>query len=309
MGVLYLRRRAAERKAARDKTSDISISRQLITLIQQDDFIQNLPPLAAHDHEQLHRVFVDLMRLLRGEDYDRLLRLADAMGLPDLAIAQLDNSLPARRVDALRVLEQFPVPRAVAALVERMGQDPDDSVRLEAAAALARVDHLPPPHDIIDMLGLRDRQLNRLHEAIFRTSASAYPRDLVLLTLDASLVHVRPLLVEALGWSRDFSILPVLAEHAESSDPETRSAALKAARELGHPGIEEWVVPMLRDPVEHVRAQAARTAGKLGLHGATALLAEMANDPSWWVRKRALDALGQLEPPPPAPFQATQDAP
>lgn len=306
MGLLYLRRRSAERKAAREKISDIAISRQLITLIQQDDFAQNIPPLAALDQQQLHRVFVDLMRLLRGEEYERLLKVADLMGLPDVAVAQLDNSLSARRVDALRVLEQFPVPRAIEALVERMGNDPDESVRLEAAAALARIDHLPPPHDIIEMLGLRHRQLNRLHEAIFRTSALKYAHDLVVLTLDVSLVHVRPLLVEALGWSRDFSMLPVIAEHAESTDPETRSAALRAARELGHPGIEDWVVPMLRDPVEHVRAQAARTAGKLNLRGAIPLLTEMADDPSWWVRKRAIDALERITPR--QPFPAKDDA-
>lgn len=295
MILLFIRRRAAERKADIEKKSDIEITRLLLRLIQNDPAEEDLGDLAHIDKNQLRRLFNYLMKLVRGSEYDRLLYLSDILELPDAAIRQLGHRLAARRVDALRVLEQFPVQRSIDALIERMGVDECDSVRLEAATALARLQKLPPPHDIVPMLGLEYKPLNRLHEAIFRTCAATYTEDLVALTRDADLVHVRPLLVEALGWSQDFSVMPILAEHAGDTDAETRSAALKAARQLGHPAVGPWVVRLLRDPVDHVRSQAARTAGKLEIRDACPQLRMLLDDASWWVRKHASDALEKLD--------------
>ena len=305
MVVLYFRRAADERRAARDIEGDIMLSDRLLSLIRQDT-----PPNAADvsptvEGEQLRRVFSHLLHLVRGDDKDRLLALADAMGLPDMAIARMADHLPARRVDAMHVLEQFPVQRSVDALITLMGGDPERDVRLEAAAALARIGELPPPDQIVDMLDLRNQPANRLHEAIFRASAVEWPAALIALSMDPSLNGIRPLLVEALGWSNDFSVLPILAQHANSRDAEVRSASLKAARRLGHPDVETWVLPLLLDPADQVRTQAARTSGKLGLRDAIPVLLTLIENPSWWVRMRAAEALAMLRPAQPAPIRAT----
>lgn len=305
MAWLYFRRHGDERRAAREHDSDLLLSRQLLAVIEQPDLLAASRTLTFTNTEQLHRVFSHLLQLLRGEDGDRLLMLADTLGLPDAAIARLNDARSARRVDAMRVLEQFPVPRAVAALIDRMGHDSDEVVQLEAAAALARTGHLPRPLLVIDMLDLRHRSLNRLHEAIFRASAATYSDDLCELSQDASLDHVRPLLVEALGWSDNFAVLPILALHAANPDPEVRSAALKAARKLGHPGAAAWVLPLLVDPIDQVRVQAARTCGKLGLREAIPILSTLVENPSWWVRTRAAEALSYLRPAQPASLIAT----
>lgn len=305
MVVLYLRRRLDERQAAVDRDGDLALSRQLLAIIANSALLDSarLPPTVSDD--QRRRVFSHLLHLVRGQDQDRLLALADAMALPEAALADLRDRRPARRVDAMRVLEQFPVPRAIDALIERMGNDPDDAVRLEAAAALARTGHLPPPAAVIEMLGLRHRPLNRLHEAIFRTSAHEHAAGLAALARDPSLQRVRSLIVEALGWSNDFSTLRLLAQHANDADPQVRSAALRAARKLGHPDVETWVLPLLLDPVDVVRTNAARTCGALGLRDAIPVLATLLENPSWWVRTRAAEALAMLRPAQPSPLGPT----
>ena len=100
-------------------------------------------------------------------------------------------------------------------------------------------------------------------------------------------------------------MLPILADFAQSDDLELRIAGLKAARQLGHPGVRTWVLPMLLDPVDEVRVQAARTCGQLGLIEAIPLLSRLVENSSWWVRTRAAEALALLRAGQPAPFAIT----
>lgn len=300
MATLYARRLRDERRAPIDEARDRALSRQLMSLVAQPPGPDVQLPEVGID--QARRVFSHLLQLVRGEDHLALLDLADRMRVPDSAIAHLGDHTAARRVDAMRVLEQFPVPRAVDALLACMGSDPDPEVRLEAAAALARVDQLPPPAAVITMLDLRTRPANRLHEAIFRVCAVRHVDKLKALSRDPSLKVVRPLLVEALGWSGNFSVLSTLAVHGADHNPEVRSAALRAVHKLEHPVAETWVLPLMFDPVDYVRSNAARTSGKLGLRDAIPGLAVLAANPSWWVRKRAVEALALLRPGQPAPM-------
>lgn len=297
---LYVRRRAYERRISLERQDDSAISRRLLHLIHQPEFDRSSVQLDELAPGQAHRIFSHLLRLVRGQDHDRLLLLADWVGLPDMSIRAMKHSLAARRVDAMRLLEQFPVARAIEALLDQMGHDPVPAVRLEAAAALARTGNLPCPRHIIEMLDLKSKLANRLHEAIFRSSASAFADELAQVSRDKSLGPVRPLLVEAIGWSEDYSLLPVLALHASDLDPEIRAAALKAARKLGHPSVSPWVRMLLLDPAEQVRIQAARTAGALGLRDAIPVLSTLVENPSWWVRTRAVEALSLLRPDQPA---------
>lgn len=301
MLVLYQRRRSVEARTASQRDEDVMLSRQLLAMHGNSDADRYAELLRDADSRQKLRVFSHLLQLVRGEDHEQLLQLADRLDLPGDAIKQLGSSLPARRVDAMRTLEQIPVPRSIAALTGRLSSDLEPEVRLEAAGALARLGHLPPPAEVIAALELAHRPLNRLHEALFRASAATYRDELCRLSEEPSLANVRALLVEALGWSADFAVLPVIERHAADPDPEVRSAALRAARKLGHPGVKSWVLALLLDPVEIVRVQAARTSGALGLQDAIPLLASLVENPSWWVRKRAREALDRLRPAQPMP--------
>lgn len=302
--LLYIRRRAGERGTVQEKKADRSLSHELMVRLTTRhnqgaiDF-DNLEP------QQVERVFSHLLQLLRGPERDRLLVVADAIGVPDHAMNKLGHRSAARRIDALRVIEQFPVPRVIKLLTKCMATDGNIMVRTEAAATLTRVGAVPSPSFVIDALNLRRTCPSLLHAAMFRAGSAQYSSEIAALAKDLPAGSLRSMVAEALGWSEDFSMLSTLADFARSDDPELRIAGLKAARQLGHPGARSWVVPMLLDPVDGVRVQAARTCGQLGLVDAIPLLSRLVENSSWWVRTRAAEALALLRAGQPAPFAAT----
>lgn len=305
MGALYWRRRTQERESISHRAGDVAISRRLLVELNAGDAPLEVALLDNCEGARARRVMTHLLQLVRGRDSKRLSDLAERSGLLDSWFAQLSEARPSQRVDAMRMLEQFPGQRTVAALTERMRIDCDHSVRLEAAAGLARIGCLPTPRTIIETLNLAQRPTNRLHEAIFRAAARDNIAELILLSHEAGLGPVRAQIVESLGWSEDFCVLPTLARHASDAQWEVRCAVLRAARRLGHPAVEPWTTAMLLDPVDEVRIQAARTSGMLGFRRAIPILATLVENKSWWVRTRAAQALALLRPAQPAPVKAT----
>ncbi len=301
--LLYIRRRRAESDTEQDRKADRELSRKLIARIETGHG-QNIDP-AGLDPQQLERVFSNLLQLVRGPDREGLLIVADNMGVPERAMDQLLNRRAARRVDALRILEQFPVPRVIRLLGECMATDPSMMVRTEAAATLTRVGAVPSPAAIIEAMHLRTTSPSLLHAAMFRMGSVQHSSEMAVLASELPTGALRSMIVEALGWSEDFKMLPILADFAQSEDSELRIAGLKAARQLGHPGVRTWVLPMLLDPVDEVRVQAARTCGQLGLIEAIPLLSRLVENSSWWVRTRAAEALALLRAGQPAPFAIT----
>lgn len=302
--LLYFRRWNAERHSEQEREADRDLSRKLMAHVQAGDEEKDI---LSHDVDprKLDRVFSHLLQLVRGPDRDRLLAIADAVRVPDAAIAQLQQRQAARRVDALRMLEQFPVPRVVRIITECMATDRSPMVRTEAAATLTRIGAMPSPAVIIEALQLRATNPSLLHAAMFRIGAVQHSSEMAQLVHQLPPGLLRSMIAEALGWSENFDMLPVLADFASSPDPELRIAGLKAARQLGHPGARTWVLPMLLDPVDDVRVQAARTCGQLGLVDAIPLLSRLVENSSWWVRTRAAEALSVLRTGQPAPFVVT----
>jgi HEAT repeat protein len=288
---LVIRRRLQERRALARDEEKLAASRALIRLLagtEQEPLQQELP-LGAWRSALSH-----LLRLIRGDERASLLALAERRGLFAEAIAGLRSPRRARRTDAMRLLEQFGSPECIAGLEKCLRTDRVMAVRLEAAAALARLKALPAVYDLVEALRMEEQPVTRLHGALFRSLAQ---RDAEQVAELASCPHhraLRPLLVEAMGWTSDLNMMSRLARHALDLDPEVRCAAIRAARHLGHPGSGQWIVSLLEDPQEAVRIQAAQACGQLRLKGAVASLEGLATESSWWVRTRARSALEVL---------------
>ncbi len=233
--------------------------------------------------------------LLRGGERNRLMQMAELDGLLETTLRRSRSWRAARRVDAIRMLQQFGSEACIARLRELFTQDRDDTVRLEAAFALAAIYSLPPPRETIRILGMFDRTTNRLDRALLRASAPHYTEQLVLLLNDQIPHEKRALIVDALGWSDDALVLPILERASRHDNAELRSSALRAAARLGHPSAEEWVIRLLNDPVNIVRIQAVNCCTSLGLTNAVPLLKQRLDDDELWVRLRAEHALDVLE--------------
>lgn len=289
MALLY-RRWRLERIEARHRLMLAAITRSYLQRVsgQSSSVAGNWPMkvrLAAVSHLHL---------LLRGGERGRLMQMAELDGLLEATIAKSRKLRAAQRIDAVRLLQQFGSEACIARLRQMLVRDPNHMVRMEAAFALASMHALPPPRELIRILGMFDRKPTRLDQALLRTCAEMYS-DHLLQILDDPMPHWRRAgIVEALGWADNPDVLPTLARAAAADSPELRSAALRAAAKVGHPSVANWVIGLLDDQTPFVRVQATNCCASLGLSAAVPKLQELLDDEELWVRLRAEHALDVL---------------
>lgn len=292
--VLCLRRLIDERHSLELLAADTRLLTQVLVAIE-DNGEDPRDALAAADDRRIRRVFSHLFQLVRGDERERLLMLAQSHDVVGPLVSEVRHPSLHRRVEAMRALEYLPVKEAHAVLTYAMCEDTSHIARMEAAAILARSGELLGPANVLWVLDAANRPPTRLHRAILRASARTHTDELVHLCQLERYAYVRPLLVESLGWCEDFSRLEVLERMAQAPEPGVRVAALKAARQLGHPGAADWVMASMLDPEPFVRIHAANACAALDLTSSIPLLKAMLRDSSWWVRMRAAQALRVLD--------------
>lgn len=290
--VLVMRRGRKERNAAATVTNNRSLTREILAA---------LPGVARPgeayrqaSREQRLAAVSHLSRLVRGEDRLRLTAFVERHHLIDRVLAKSRRRRTSRRVDAVRTLGGVGGTQAVAALDAMLRHDQALPVRLEAAAMLARLEALPSAEVLIAALALEEVSVTPLHHALFRALAPHRAEELLSLSWRNFPPGLHALIVDALGWTEDYSTLNMLGEAACAEDAEVRLAALAAAVRLNHPAAGKWVLPLLEDPDPNVRAQAARACAAMGLGMALPLLERMRKDSSRWVRLRAGEAVATL---------------
>ncbi|WP_156842519.1 HEAT repeat domain-containing protein [Novosphingobium aquimarinum] len=304
MAWLILRRWRDERTASRREAIQRDITRHYLQHCAGGAQADETAPKAAWSRAARLQAVTHLLKLLRGEEGQRLLRLVESEGLFDAALVRTQNPRPTARVIAIRMLEGFGSRLCTDALATVMATDPAPSVRLEAAGALARLDRLPSLRDTISLLNLYETPPTPLHRAIMRSLAPVRTPE-ILDVLDGDLpAQLRMLLIDALGWSGQLDVLATLCEASRDEHPLVRNAALQATAQLGHAGRGEWVIAMLRDHDESVRARAAKVCSALGLRQAIEELLRLEQDSSRWVAMQAGQALARLKPAAPAQKRA-----
>ena len=291
-GVLLFRRWRVESKARKESDAFAAITRSYLRRVAGQLDSEASP---AWTVDQKLAVVSHIRLLLRGGERDRLMQLAELDGLLRATLRKSRSWRSARRVDTIRQLQQFGSEACIARLREIFTSDRDKAVRLEAAFALASIEALPPPRATIRILGMFTRKSNRLDSALLRSSAPHYVEQLNLLLADPLPHSKRALIIDALGWSEDTSVLPTLERASGTGNPELRSAALRAAAKLGHPSAAAWVIRLLSDPVAFVRIQAVNSCAALGLRDAVPHLHKLMEDDDIWVRLRCEQALDVLE--------------
>ena len=166
---------------------------------------------------------------------------------------------PAEQRVATLALAAFDDPRALAALVERLGPE----VTRDAAV-----------------------------RAIGRVGARALPAVLHALRQPAQAVGA----ARALGELRDVRAVPELARAARQRDPIARAAALDALGALGDERARPTLLAHLRDPEAGVAAAAARALGRVGRREDARALGAVLASADVRARDEALEALAHLDP-------------
>jgi HEAT repeat protein len=290
--LLVMRRDRKERSRASAATNDRALTREILAALPGAE----RPGEAYRQASAAQRLAAvsHLRRLMRGEDRLRLTAFVERHQLVDGILARAQRRRTSRRVDAVRTLGGVGGTQAVTALDAMLRQDKALPVRLEAAAMLARLEALPSADVLIAALALEEVPVTPLHHALFRALAPNRAEELLALSWRNFPPGLHALIVDALGWTDDYSTLDVLGEASSADDTEVRLAALTAAARLNHPAAAKWILPLLEDSDPSVRAQAARACAAMGLRAAVPLLERMREDPSQWVRLRAGEAMATL---------------
>ncbi|HSU12773.1 HEAT repeat domain-containing protein [Longimicrobium sp.] len=210
--------------------------------------------------------------------------------------ASIHDSSVEVRVASARALGMLEDPRGVAALIEALRTDQDETVRVTAAWALGQLEARAAVPALLQALSA-DRSL-----AVRRNSAWALGQiedpaavdGLVRAIRDAD-AEIRSTAVWALGQIEDRRAVPGLSAALREGDPGIRRQAAWALGQIEDRGSASALVAALRDSDAEVRGTAVWALGQIESPEAVPALAGLLRDGNATVRKEAVWALGQIE--------------
>lgn len=262
-----------------------------------DDPDRRSPLLAGLRAGDLAVVLPMLLQLsldLRGEERERVSRLAEQIGVAASELRRLGSFRSLARAEAAKNLGLLRVRAALPALLLRVDHDRDRSVRLACARAIGEIGG---PEAVRGLLGLLDDPapgiVRRVQEVLLETAPGAV-LEIVRHARAASSDGVRCAAVELLGALRDPLASDLLLEMVAAPDVELRTKAAKAAAAIGDPRFGAAFARLMRDPAWPVRCQAATGLGAAGVVDAVPVLREAMADAVWWVRFNAACSLAEL---------------
>jgi len=285
---LRVQRRLSERRRARVIAHWRAVIANAVTGADGDAVPPRLP---RRQRKEVLRLWNYTRSMIEGSAAERLITLADRLGLRDFARKQARQTRLGPRLTALRALGHL---RDTATFDEILAATDDDNtlVAVTAAEALAEVDPARAVAVLIPKL-TRRRDWPRTHvfhllekagnavvsEPLYRCIRAASDEDTAYLLQFAELA--------------EFDVRDAMAAELLSSrsDSEVLAAALKVAS--GH-GRLTRLDELLDHPVWYVRMQATALLGRMGRAEDADRLEKRLSDREWWVRYRAAMALVRL---------------
>jgi HEAT repeat protein len=239
-------------------------------------------------------LLIEIFELVRGEDQQRLARIAEEAKLPRYLRETIEIGAADERLSAAESLVWFPSEETRAILLFALN-DRDGEVSLAAASSLAQLGEPLPIRQFLERRLGQTAESSRQLEAVLARVAIRQREDLLDVARDEALPdRLRAAAIDALGHTGSFDLLEPLEALADAPSALIRAAVCRALGSFGHPGAEAAIVRRLDDADWEVRAEAAEATGRIGLVGIMARLVALLSDENWWVRFRAGMALAAL---------------
>ena len=253
--------------------------------------------LLRTDPPVLLPMLIQLALDLRGEELQRVAKLAEELGLVRAERRRLRSPLATERAEAVKNLGLLRAHEALPALLRLLVKDRRRAVRWAGARAVGEIGGRDAVEGLLAMLEDRDSGLVRNAQEVLLETAPEAGREIVRHARTTKSASARLAAVELLGALRDTGASELLLELADAPDAELRTKVVKAAAALCDPRFLDTFRRSLSDPVWSVRCQAANGLGAIGDVDAIADLFEAMGDEAWWVRFNAASALAELGPP------------
>lgn len=239
-------------------------------------------------------LLIEIFELMRGNDQDRLARLAEKAFIPRYLRECIETGTASERLRSAEHLVWFPSPENTAILRFALN-DTLPEVSLAAAVSLAQLGEAVPVRGLIESLLEQAGEGSRQLDAMMAHIAPRQKDDLIALAQDeAAPEHIRAGAIDALGRSGQFDALDAITTLKGSPSIEVRAAVVRGLGALGHPDGTRALMELLGDAAWEVRAEAAEAVGRIGLAEAADSLSRLLADQHWWVRFHAGTALARL---------------
>ena len=292
-------KRAFESSArARDERRKAALSERVYALLAspREPRTDSLEPLKPGDGPLLLAIALDILRVTRGQDADRMVRLIEMAGLRRFLERGLRRGPRQLKVRILTLLAHFHDAESLALLRHYVG-DPAIYVQLAALRGIADRGDLAYFQETVKILArTRDTNVPLLADTLRRFGPAAVP-SIAYLARSGATKNVGLASVRALGAIGSLEAFGPLSELAGDPDPVRRAEALAALGRLGDPRALPDILWALSAPEPRVRVQAAIAAGLVGARDAVPALGASLDDAVWEVRYRAAEALYRLEAP------------
>ncbi len=242
-------------------------------------------------YPEFRQAVLEYLRFLEGDDRAALVAMARRVRMVDELRSNLSALDRGTRAEAVEGLAEIADPATFEVLVFRLA-DPVPEIRIQAAAALARIGDERAVASILKAMdGEEPWAAQRFADALFTFGTAAVPGMCLYLTGTG---RYRPLIARVLGLLGDLRAEPALIQSLQSSDLELRMRAASALGRAGTPQAVPYLLAMLRDDQWEVRAQAATAlGGRMDTHAVPGLSVAL-GDTAWWVRHNAAAALVEI---------------
>jgi HEAT repeat protein len=298
----WFEERAVARKAARQQ--EISRLVQALLASPRAPDATSVPPLLPGDEPALFSVALDILRVTRGRDAERMRILTEIWNLRPYLKRVLARGSRNQKIRVLTLLAHYTDEESLELLLQHVEAD-SIYVQLAALRGVAErgnVGHLA--HVLKALARSRETNVPLLTDILRRFGQQAVPA-LEELSVRAVAPGIRYAAISALGEIgslQAFQLLCELARGAEEAGARVR--ALKSLAQLGDPRAEAAIREAMSDENERVRSAAAEAAGRLRLRMLLPALANALGDKAWDVRYRAAESLYHLGAPGVATLQA-----
>ncbi|MFK8000053.1 MAG: HEAT repeat domain-containing protein [Polyangiales bacterium] len=225
----------------------------------------------------------------------RMLGAYGAAEVRTVLLRALEDPESSVRIEAANTAGRVKLTDAVAILTGWL-EDLESEVRTAAARALGAIGDARPLPLLVRALGDADAGVRRA--AIGALAAIGAPEAVVpmLGRLDDEDMSVRVAAAQALGHSGDArAVVPLIGRARDT--PEMRTAVYQALAELGDPRGASALIQGLRDDDENARISAIAALGRVGSERAMRPLAELAHETDPRAAEAAIQAIGNIPGP------------
>jgi len=256
-----------------------------------DNSVNDLVEVIGRSLSIAEPLVIDYLKDLTGSSRVKLLEAAQALGLVEKNLRDLNAIQWAKRDLAAMRLGIYAVPETVPELVKRL-RDQRMEVRYTAARSLGMIGSpqaIEALVEILDQPELLDTP--RVLEIVQSMEGQVSGPLKQMLSSPDHQPAAKLLAIDLVGDLRDYSMLDLLHEILNSSDKEKVVRAIKAIGKIAAPQSVEEILNLVHDRSWEVRAQAMKAIGLLEIKEGIPFLVEGMSDRAYWVRRNAADAL------------------